>query len=235
MGLLGLAFSAATVAADLTDKELETRTFALRDEWENIFYGLPQEQQADRFKAMLDQLEVLTSQHPRAASPRALMAMVLCTYAGAHQGLDSLTLIEKARDLSHEAIQLDPRALEGSAWITLGNLYQRLPGWPISFGDNAKAREYLSQVLKLFPAAMDTNYFYGNFLLEQGEYDEALKYLEKARAVVLTDDAGIGDQQMKQQIENALIAAREHHASHDDFFSRILPDWLIPATQTLVK
>jgi hypothetical protein len=40
---------------------------------------------------------------------------------------------------------------------------------------------------------------------------------------------------MKQQVENAIVAAREHHASRDDFFSRIFPDWLIPATQTLTK
>ncbi len=231
MGLLG--FSLTSVAS--TDGEPENQVRKLRNEWEQVFYGLPQAQHAERFKAMLDQLENLTAQHPQAASPKALMAMVLCTYAGARQGLDTLTLIERARDLSREAIQMDPRALDGSAWITLGNLYQRLPGWPISFGDNTQAREYLGQALKLFPEAMDTNYFYGNFLLEQGDYEEALKYLQKANTVVLANDAGIGDKQMKQQVENAIVAAREHHASHDDFFSRIFPDWLIPVTQSLTK
>ena len=199
---------------------------ALQTEWEDVFYGLPAAQQADRYAALLDKLDSLAHDHPAAASPKVLKAMVLCTYAGTRVGLSSLEWMEEARDLLRQAIQMDPRSLNGSAWITLGNLYQRLPGWPVSFGDNTLAREYLGQAIKLFPSAMDTNYFYGNFLLEQGEYDEALKYLQKAASVPLSAEAGIAEKKLQEQVSTAITAAREHHAAGGDFFSRILPDWI---------
>lgn len=223
-----LGISCPATASSISSSELNTNIRNLQTEWENVFYGLPTEQHAERFKSLLDRLDAIEAQYPEAAPPKVLKAMVLCTYAGTERGLGALNTIEKARDLLRNAIQIDPRALEGSAWITLGNLYQRLPGWPISFGDNTLAREYLDNALKMFPSAMDTNYFYGNFLLEQGEYDEALTYLEKANSIPLTEKAGIADQQLKHQIEQALLAAHEHRASSDDLFSKILAEWIIP-------
>jgi hypothetical protein len=37
------------------------------------------------------------------------------------------------------AIQLDPNASEGAAFVTLGSLYYMVPGWPIAYGDTNKA------------------------------------------------------------------------------------------------
>ena len=43
-----------------------------------------------------------------------------------------------------------------------------------------KAGKLLKQALELNPNGIDPNYFYGEFLFEQGKYGEALKYLDKA-------------------------------------------------------
>ena len=49
----------------------------------------------------------------------------------------------------------------------------------LSFGGH-KAGKLLKQALELNPNGIDPNYFYGEFLFEEGKYGEALKYLDKA-------------------------------------------------------
>lgn len=230
--LLGMGLMPGTVPAQApVHSSVETTVRQWQDEWETVLYARPEEEHADRFRDLLTRLEVLEREHPGDAAPKVLRAMVLCTYAGTRIGIGTLDMIETARDLLQRAIALNPRALDGSAYITLGNLYQRLPGWPVSFGDNALARQYLETALKLFPDALDTNYFYGNFLLAQGDYAKAQHYLHKADTIPLPASAGVADRQLKQQVQAALAAARAGHAADDDFFSRLLPGWLKSAGQ----
>ena len=45
----------------------------------------------------------------------------------------------KNSDLLLAAEKINPAALNGSAYNSLGSLYAKVPGWPIGFGDKAKA------------------------------------------------------------------------------------------------
>ncbi|MGI9213238.1 MAG: hypothetical protein ACR2HF_12280 [Methylococcaceae bacterium] len=227
--LLGLLAGVAPVKASTPEPNTaDALVDRVQEEWEEVFYSDTEEQQqAIRYQDFLTRLTALETQYPKAASPKVLKAMVLCTYAGTQIGLSTLELIDKARELLQQAITLDPKALKGSAYITLGNLYQRLPGWPISFGDDHLAKTYLETALKLFPEAMDTNYFYGSFLVDQGQYEEAVRYLGKADQIPLPASPGIADQKLKQHIHHAIRAAEAHQSVSDDFFSRLLPDWLL--------
>ena len=102
------------------------------------------------------------------------------SYAGAKGGLGALGLAKEARGNLEAALKIDPTALDGSAYTSLGTLYYRVPGFPVGFGDHDKARKLLQKALKINPNGIDPNYFYAEFLFEQGEYAEALQYLEKA-------------------------------------------------------
>jgi Tfp pilus assembly protein PilF len=55
-----------------------------------------------------------------------------------------------------------------------------VPGWPIGFGDDDKAEALLRKALEVNPDGIDPNYFYAEFLYEQGEYAEALEHLDRA-------------------------------------------------------
>ena len=77
-------------------------------------------------------------------------------------------------------LELDPRALDGSAYTSLGALYYKVPGFPLGFGDDDKAGELLRQALQLNPDGIDPNYFYAEYLYEQRRYAESLQYLERA-------------------------------------------------------
>ena len=132
--------AASAVAMPEPRAAVEATVHRLQAEWEVVLYTLPEDQHAARFQVLLDQIGQLERQHPGLAAPKALKAMVLCTYAGTRIGLGALDMVQTARELLQAAITLDPAVLEGSAYITLGNLYQRLPGWPVSFGDDALAK-----------------------------------------------------------------------------------------------
>ena len=178
--------------------------------------------QPAKLAALAPRLQALAKRDPQAAEPLIMEALVLCSLAAADAGFASLGRVERARALLLKSITLDPLAMEGTAYITLGNLYYRLPGWPISFGDDERAREALETALKHFPEALDANFFYGDFLLEQGEFAKARIYLEKAEKAPIRPRARLSDLQLKQELRQALRDAREENTERTNFFSRLL-------------
>src|SRR5690606_30096731 len=95
-------------------------------------------------------------------------------------GLGALSSVKSAKKSLEQALEIDPKALSGSAYTSLGSLYYQVPGWPIGFGDNKKALEYLKKGLEINPDGIDSNYFYGDYLFREGDLDGAERALRKA-------------------------------------------------------
>jgi tetratricopeptide (TPR) repeat protein len=133
-----------------------------------------------QFASLKDRADTLAAQHPDSADVLILKAIILSTYAEAKGSLDALSLVEAARDTALQAARIDEHAVDAGAYTVLGVLYYKVPGWPIGFGSNRKARDYLERARAIAPDAIDVNYFLGDFLLEQGEKKAAKSYLEKA-------------------------------------------------------
>ena len=195
----------------------------LHDEWADIFYRLPEDEQARKYEVLLPKVQTLVERYPKEAEPLIIEAFVLCTYAATEFNLGSLRKVERARELLLKSIALNPTSMDGSAYVTLGNLYYRLPGWPISYGDDDQARQYLETALKLFPDALDTNYFYGDFLTGQGEFRQALPYLEKANKAPVRPNSLLSDLKLKEELKHRLKVAQEQNDDQTDFFSSLLP------------
>lgn len=224
--ILGLMWvSGVTARGAVTVDEVAQQADRLEDEWAATFYGPDDDRKVPRMRALLRRAEELVSRHPKRAEPLVVEGILLCTLAGVDWGLGSLNLIERSRDRLVKAIDLDPRSMEAAAYLTLGNLYWRLPGWPLSFGDERLARQYLESALKLYPAALDTNYFMGDYLLDQEEYDPALEYLRRADRAPIRPHQRLSDTKIKQQVGAALQAAKERRGSHGSFFSDMVPDF----------
>lgn len=198
---------------------------SLHAEWSVIFYQTPEDQHAAKFKELLARVHAITERYPESAEPLVLEAIVLCTYAGADIGFSVLSKVKRARKLLERSIDIDPRAMEGAAYVALGNLYHRLPGWPISFGDDEAARRYFAAAQKMFPEAIDTNYFLGDFLLGEGEYEKALPFLEKADRAEIRQDSRISDLKLKEEVAKALADVRARNDDRSDFFSRFIPNF----------
>lgn len=150
--------------------------------WADINYQLPARQREAAFAELSREAAKASAADPQAAELHVWNGIVLSTWAGAKGGLGALGLVKQAKAELERAIELDPRVLDGSAYTSLGSLYYQVPGWPIAFGDDAKAEAMLKKALALNPDGIDPNYFYGDFLLRHKRFAEARAALEKALA-----------------------------------------------------
>jgi tetratricopeptide (TPR) repeat protein len=150
--------------------------------WADIHYGLPEKQREAAFAELAERAGRAVAAEPEAAELRIWHGIVLSTWAGAKGGLGALGLVKEAKAELETALRLDPRALDGSAYTSLGSLYYQVPGWPVGFGDDAQAEKLLKQALAINPGGIDPNYFHGDFLSRQKRYAEARTALEKALA-----------------------------------------------------
>jgi len=154
----------------------------LQTRWAEINYQTPEKQREEAFAKLVTQADAALASEPKAAELLIWRGIILSTQAGAKGGLGALGLVKEAKTNLEQAMAIDPQALAGSAYTSLGSLYYQVPGWPIGFGDDEKAEKMLTQALAINPDGLDPNYFYGDFLQRQKRYEEARAALEKALA-----------------------------------------------------
>ena len=194
----------------------------VKDEWETTFYSLPQEQQAPILKTLSMKADTLIQKYPDAAESYLVAGLIQCSLAANEGGFSALGRVKKARQFVLQAMEKDPLAMDGSGYVILGNLYYRLPGWPISFGDNKVARSYLETAIRLYPDGLDTNYFYGDFLLDEGDAAAALPYLEKADKAPVRAASRLSDMKLKEELKVSLKSAREGKGESQGFYNQFL-------------
>ena len=112
-------------------------------------------------------------------------------------------MAKQARDLLAGAEKIQPDVLHGSIYTTLGSLYYQVPGWPLGFGDNDKARDLLQKALQIDPDGIDANYFYGDFLNRTGDKAGAMARLDKALAAPPRPDQPLADKGRRAQVQQA--------------------------------
>jgi len=157
----------------------DNAVLSLMQEWAKVNYQTPKDDQEKAFAALAKQAHELNQANPEHADSMIWEAIITSTYAGAKGGLGALSLMEEARDLLLAAEKIDANALDGAIYTTLGSFYYMVPGWPIGFGDDDKALEYLKKGLEIAPDNMDANYFMGDYLLEDNKYKSAAQYFQK--------------------------------------------------------
>lgn len=198
---LGLALLAFKVDAV---EDLAPRLLALQQGWAKAAYQTRKADQDAAFTLLTDEANALVTAFPQRAEPLVWDAIILSTHAGVKGGLSALGMVRQARDLLMKAESIDADVLEGSIYTTLGSLYYKVPGWPLGFGDKHKAATYLQKALALNPDGIDANYFYGDFLHEQGHDQEAAIYLRKALAAKPRPQRPLADKGRRAEAEALL-------------------------------
>lgn len=127
--------------------------------------------------------------------------------------LSALRLANRARDILDHAEKVDPVAMDAGAPTSLGVLYYRVPGFPIGFGDKAKARHYLEEAIKNAPNGLDAYYFYGDFLNEQHEYAKAAETLKHALTLPHHPERPIWDKNRRIVVQELLekVQSKSEH------------------------
>ena len=204
-----LLLSLFSCLATAQDSGLANGLLDIQHEWEHIHYQIPKDQQDAAFPHLEGMTDALIKEYPGRAEPLIWKAIVLSTHAGVKGGLSALSMVRDARDLLEQAEKIDPTALKGSIYTTLGSLYYQVPGWPLGYGDDKKAESYLKKALAINPDGMDPNYFYGDFLYRKGDYRGALSTLEKAMHAPDRPDRPLADAGRRKEIQEVIAKIKD--------------------------
>jgi tetratricopeptide (TPR) repeat protein len=183
---------------------LATTTTDLQRDWAIANYQTPAATKADTFERLISQAEAALISQPANAELLIWTAIIKSTYAGVSGGLSALSLVNAARGHLEDALKIDDMALQGSAYTSLGALYYQVPGWPVGFGSDKKAREMLDKAVSVNPDGLDSNYFYGDFLAQQKQYTDARLRLNKAMTATVRPGREVADAGRRAEI-NALL------------------------------
>lgn len=203
-----LAWSAAGLLPAAHAAPVDDAVADLQHEWEVIRYQAPTGEREKRFESLAAKAHQVSESNPGRAEPLVWEGIIVSSWAGEKGGLGALGLVKQAKALYESAIKIDGTVLDGSAYNSLGVLYYKVPGWPVGFGDKAKARELLQKALAINPKGIDPNFFFAEYLVESKHGEEAVPYLEKAMTAPPRPGRQIADAGRKEEAKALLEKAK---------------------------
>jgi len=196
---------AATSFSSLAAESFNTQLLNLQQHWAKVNYQLADDAQEDGFDNLVKQAQELVAANPDNANGLVWLGIIESSYAGAKGGIGALSLAKHAKKSLEKSMAIDDSALNGSAYTSLGTLYHKVPGWPLSFGDDDTAKEMLEKAMLINPHGIDSNYFYGEFLFDEKEYTKAKKHLTHALQATARQERPLADEFRRVEI-NQLMA-----------------------------
>lgn len=214
---LAIAFTATFLclgaSVDLfaaSNPAMKADILSLSREWEHIKFeveGL--DEQEKEMAALAAKASAVAKKYQNAPEAVIWVGIIMSEQASmANENtspIKALRLAIAARDVLEEVEKIDPVADDAGAPTSFGVLYYRVPGFPLGFGDKTKARKYLLEAVKNAPNGLDANYFYGDFLFQQGEYTEAGQVLRRALSLPAHPDRPMWDKTRRLVIQELLV------------------------------
>jgi len=167
-------------AAPTTQTIFNQALKTLQQQWVEANYAKNKTKKKSAFIALQEESTALTNTFPEKAEAWIWRGITQSSYAGFKGGLGALPLVDDAKDALEKALTINENALQGAAHTSLGILYLKVPGWPVSFGDDDESEKHLKTALKMNPTGIDVNFFLAEFYIEQEEYIKAKEHLIKA-------------------------------------------------------
>jgi tetratricopeptide (TPR) repeat protein len=202
--LIAAALGSTLALAPLNASAFEGEVFSLKNRWEHTVTEMPANQREETLKALASEAEQLASQHPNEAEVLIWQGIVLASYARERGGLGALSTAGDARDVLERAIEIDPTGGNGSAYVTLGALYDRAPGRPLGFGSSDTAERMFQRALELRPDGIDVNYYYAAFLKEEGNTQAAREHAQRAVNGTARENRQVSDEALRRDAEALL-------------------------------
>nr|WP_241664465.1 tetratricopeptide repeat protein [Ningiella ruwaisensis] len=198
----GLLMSQSVLAQ--TSVSFDKELLNIQHEWARVNYTLADDAQEKGFEALVNQVKAFQSAYPERAEPFVWYGIIESSYAGAKGGLGALSHAKQAKKWFEKALEIDESALDGSAYTSLGVLYHKVPGWPIAFGDDDEAKALLEKALAMNPTGIDPNYFYAEFLFDEGQYEKAKAHLLLALQAPARPERPLADESRRAEVQTLL-------------------------------
>lgn len=203
-----LSVGLASATAWAGDLQFEQELLSIQQEWAAANYAdVSRSARRSAFNELVEHAAALAERYPNEVDAIAWDGIVLSTYAGEVSALRAMKYAKAARDRLHQAESMDESALSGGVYASLGALYSKVPGGLMGFGDDDLAETYFRKALAVDSSNIDSNYFYGEFLLDQGRADEALVYLTRALEAPAVAARPVFDSGRRGEIRALLDAA----------------------------
>jgi tetratricopeptide (TPR) repeat protein len=187
----------------------EDELASIQNEWATANYQTTDKgARSNAFLSLVQHAASFSAEHPERAEAVAWEGIVLSTYAGEVSAMSAMKYAKAARAALERAKTLDANALDGGIYASLGALYSKVPGGFVGFGDDELAAEYFEKALAVDADNIDNNFFYGEFLLEQGDYAQAVGVLEHALAAPPVAERPVFDAGRRAEIRELLAVAR---------------------------
>ncbi|XKM38306.1 tetratricopeptide repeat protein (plasmid) [Rhizobium ruizarguesonis] len=203
-GILALAALTQTARAD-DISAMNADVAKVRSQWETLKFTM---REGTKQTALMDELgkqaDDLPKKYPHHAEALIWDGIITSERASMASAFSALGLARQARDLLEEAYKLDPKVLDAGAPTSLAVLYYRVPGFPLGFGDKNKARQLLEEAVRTAPNSLDAEYFYGDFLYEQKDYEHAQSVLEQALKIPADPNRPLWDHNRRLVIEQLI-------------------------------
>jgi len=210
--LLALALIAApmTAASVASADACDDRTRGLQQSWDHVNFEVARAVRTAEMARLNTQADAVVAQCPNRAEPLVWDAIITASEAGLRGGMGALGLVRDARSKLEQAERINPRALNGSIYVSLGSLYAQVPGAPIGFGNRQRAREYLQRGLAMAPNDIDANFFMGDLLVREHDWAGAARYLQNAIDAPARPGRAIADRGRKAEARALLARAQQH-------------------------
>ena len=205
--LLILLFISFLSQAQMTDE-----VKAMQSNWAQVNYKVADDDKEDAFEKLAKTATQYVVNNPKNVNALVWEGIIYSTYAGVAGTFSAGKLAKHAKKSFEQAIKIDGNVLNGSAYTSLGVLYFKVPGWPLSFGSDKKALKNLKKGLELNPDGIDSNYFYADYLVEDDDYKQAKEYLLKAQKAAPRPTRPVADEGRQGEIKQLLKKVNEELA-----------------------
>lgn len=178
--IVNALFITALIAVAPAHAAFNDELSALQQRWATVRYQTNGDERKAQLQKLVDEADSFAKKYSDKADGYLWAGVIRGSLAEAINGMSALGIVKEAKTNLEKAIEIDPKAEDGYALGVLGLMYAKVPGWPIGFGDDKKAKEILKKSIEVSPEGMNVNYFNASYLFEKGDYKAAQIHIKKA-------------------------------------------------------
>ena len=208
--ILAAALAAVSLFALPASAEVIEAVQSIQKNWAHANYETEGKDRKKAFESLTKEVDKAVSAEQDNAEVHIWAGIVYSTYAGEVSMFSAGKQVKRARAELDQALEIDPAAMSGAAYTSLGALLFQIPGF--MGGDDEIAEDMLKKGVEMNAAGIDANYFYGKFLLNEERLGESELYLRKALEAPDRPGRPLADSGRRAEINKALADLEEQRS-----------------------